>query len=112
MTENEIEYVANGRFVSVALTRKVCRAFRKLDPRVRFPLERWMKHYANEGPADLPPEYLKKEQRISSRGVSVLIFAFRERTTRLYGGMVPERQLFLVTEIRREEDPEGGRREP
>lgn len=97
--ETDVEYVARGRCFAMALTRKVARAFQKVDVRVRAALERWMKHYANEGPDNLPREILKVEGRFRYAGEEVLILAFRERTTRLYGGQVPAEQMFLVTEI-------------
>lgn len=54
-----------------------------------------MKVYADDGPKNLPGEVLKVEGRHNG----TLIFAFREGTIRLYGGQVPDEQLFLVTEL-------------
>lgn len=90
-----IEVVATGAHVTVALTRKVLKAFGKLDVRAQARLRRWMATLANSGPDNIPGESMKSEGRHGG----FLIFAFKDDTTRLYGGYLSGLFLFLVTEF-------------
>jgi hypothetical protein len=79
------------------------RVFGRVDARSRAPLNRWLKHIAQEGVTNIPLVRLRFEQRLRIPGTSVdvPVWALREFQTRLYGGPVQGMQppTYLFTEI-------------
>lgn len=90
-----------GAFCSVYMLESVCDEYGEVDAKRRARVEKWMRTYAEEGPAILDSEKYNSEGRhpTGRRAApnQINVYAFKAWQLRLYGGTVGGK--FVVVEI-------------